>query len=230
MRVNRFVALTTGMSRRAADGVIAEGRVLLNGHPAKLTDQVEETDRLTYNGHTLEVPQQTITIMLNKPSGYVTSRQGQGAATVYSLLPKTYSVLKPIGRLDKYSTGLLLLSNDGELANRLTHPSFDKQKSYNIKLDKPLTPLHQQMISDQGVKLEDGNSKLILEKIDEISAKLWNVRMHEGRNRQIRRTFITLGYTVTKLHRIQFGPYSLGNLRQGSYILVNQMGETIKLF
>jgi 23S rRNA pseudouridine2605 synthase len=147
--------------------------------------------------------------MMNKPVGYVVSRNGQGSPTIYSLLPLQYHKLKPVGRLDKASSGLLLLTNDGNLANDLTHPSKQKVKIYEISLNLPLQPLHRQMISDHGIELEDGNSKLQLERREEGNDKDWTVTMHEGRNRQIRRTFGALGYDVTKLHRTQFGPYKL---------------------
>jgi 23S rRNA pseudouridine2605 synthase len=155
--------------------------------------------------------------MLNKPAGYVVSRDGQGAQTIYDLLPAEYQPLNPVGRLDKYSSGLLLLTNDGQLAQELTHPSRQKVKVYEILLDKPLQPLHRQMISDHGLTLEDGVSKLQLERQVEGDDIAWIVTMYEGRNRQIRRTFQSLGYRVTHLHRTHFGPYSLGSAKKGAY-------------
>lgn len=117
---------------------------------------------------------------------------------------KKFHELKPVGRLDKDSSGILLFTNDGDFAHTMTHPSFHKQKTYEITLDKDLEPLHQQMINDYGVQLDDGPSKLILERRSETNRTDWTVLMHEG-NRQICRTFAALGYTVTKLHRTVFG-------------------------
>lgn len=214
MRINKFVAQATGLSRRAADGAIQEGRVTINGQPAELGDDVDGTQFVRLDDELLSLSHETVTIMLNKPAGYVCSRNGQGNPTIYELLPAQYHTLKPVGRLDKDSSGLILLTNDGELANQLTHPRYAKTKVYEIKLDKPLEPLHQQMISDHGIELDDGNSRLHLEKKDE-SGKDWQVTMHEGRNRQIRRTFAALGYEVTKLHRLQFGEYGLNGLLPG---------------
>ena len=134
---------------------------------------------------------------------------------MYSLLPEKYHNLKPVGRLDKDSSGLLLLTDDGDFAYNMTHPKFYKVKTYEVSLDTDLQPLHQQMISDFGIELEDGPSKLSLEKRD--TAKDWLVTMHEGRNRQIRRTFSSLGYSVTALHRISFGTYTLENLKPGDF-------------
>lgn len=148
---------------------------------------------------------------------YVCSRDGQGGKTIYDLLPPELHHLKPVGRLDKNSSGLLLLTNDGQLAQQLTHPSFQKTKVYNIALNKPLEPLHHQMISDHGVVLEDGISKLQLQRMNETDNNNWKVIMSEGRNRQIRRTFDSLGYNVVKLHRTQFGPYKLNQLASGKF-------------
>lgn len=215
MRINKFVALATGISRRAADTAIAEGKVLVNNELPALGYDVRQDDIVSLDGQTITPVENTLTILLNKPVGYVVSRNGQGSKTIYDLLPAECHNLKPIGRLDKESSGLLLLTNDGALANELTHPRYAKTKVYEIELDKPLAPLHQQMISDHGIQLEDGPSKLQLEKMD--GGKHWRVTMQEGRNRQIRRTFAALGYTVTRLHRTHFGKFKLQNLAQGSF-------------
>lgn len=216
-RLNKELALHLGTSRREADELIEKGLVTINGKVATLGARVSTTDSIDVKGKTIN--RQTIYqyIMLNKPVGYVSSRKQQGdTPTLYSLLPKKLHSLKPVGRLDKESSGLLLLTNDGDFAYHMTHPSFYKVKTYTVQLDKPLEPLHQQMIADFGVDLEDGTSKLGLERTDD-SRLNWTVTMHEGRNRQIRRTFSSLGYTVTKLHRTTFGAYSLGDIKPGEY-------------
>lgn len=217
MRLNKFLASATGMSRRAADGAIQAGRVRVNGAPAQLGQVLADRDVVMLDNQPLATTDSIATIMLNKPPGYVVSRNGQGSKTIYNLLPPRYQHLKPIGRLDKDSSGLLLLTNDGQLANELTHPSKQKTKVYEVELDKPLAPLHQQMITDYGVLLDDGPSKLRLESLSVQSRKKWRVIMHEGRNRQIRRTFASLGYKVTSLHRTQFGPYSLDDIASGIF-------------
>lgn len=216
-RINKFVALASGVSRRGADAAIAEGRVFVNDVKPTSGYDVKPTDVVTFDGHILTPPATTQTIMYNKPSGYVVSRDGQGSQTIYDLLPPELDHLKPVGRLDKYSSGLLLLTNDGALAQELTHPRYQKVKVYEIILNHPLQPLHRQMIADNGILLADGVSKLQLERLRETSDTAWRVTMHEGRNRQIRRTFEALGYTISKLHRTHFGPYSLGNLEPGKY-------------
>ena len=218
MRINKFVAQATGLSRRAADHAINEGRVSLNTRAAQLGDNVEEGDSVILDSQRLNLAAKT-TIIFNKPAGYVCSRQGQGSRTIYDLLPAELHALKPVGRLDKDSSGLLVLTNDGQLAHELTHPRFAKTKVYEATLDKPLEPLHHQMINDHGIQLEDGLSKLTLAKLN-VNGLEWQVTMSEGRNRQIRRTFEALGYAVTKLHRTHFGPYSLNGVNKGELRLL----------
>ena len=215
MRLNKFLASGTDFSRRAADEAIAGGQVAVNGKTAEQGMSVAEADTVTLDGRTVQAVVTNTTIMLNKPAGYVVSRNGQGSQTVYDLLPPEYRRLNPVGRLDKDSSGLLLFTDDGQLAQELTHPSRQKIKIYEVTLDTPLTPLHRQMIHDHGLQLEDGVSKLQLERRAEGNDTEWVVGMHEGRNRQIRRTFAALGYTVRTLHRTHFGNFALGDLPPG---------------
>ena len=222
MRINKFIAQATGMSRRAADAAIVAGRIRVNGAPPTAGQDISADESVALDGQILRAPAEPlVTIALNKPVGYVVSRNGQGSKTIYDILPAIYQHLKPVGRLDKDSSGLLLLTNDGHLANELTHPSRQKTKIYEVMLDKPLQPLHRQMISDHGLMLDDGLSRLQLERQREGNDAAWIVTMHEGRNRQIRRTFAALGYTVTRLHRVQFGDYLLGALEPGKVSVPN---------
>ena len=220
MRLNKFIAAASGLSRRAADEAIQSGRVEVNGGPPTPGQQVSAADTVDLDGRILSAPAETTTIMLNKPAGYICSRDGQGSRTVYDLLPSELHNLKTVGRLDKESSGLLLLTSDGDLAHRLTHPSFVKVKVYEVSLRTNVAPLHRQMISDHGVILDDGISRFELMRLHDGDDKKWEVRMHEGRNRQIRRTFETLGYEVRRLHRTHFGDYSLGDLKSGSYLQI----------
>lgn len=214
MRLNKYIASSTTLSRRAADATIAAGRVTINGKPAEQGADVSTADIVTLDGKVITPVKTHTTVMLNKPVGYVCSRNGQGAPTIYELLPSELQHLQPVGRLDKDSSGLLLLTDDGDLANQLTHPRYGKTKVYEVILNKPLQPLHHQMISDIGVQLEDGRSQFAITQLERGNTE-YQVTMHEGRNRQIRRTFAALGYTVTALHRTHFGPYSLGNTKTG---------------
>ena len=220
-RLNKYLALQLGISRREADLLIEKGRVTLDDAPATLGARVTDEKILVDNK-----PVTTSTalqyIALHKPVGYVCSRKPQGdAPTVYSLLPKEFHALKLVGRLDKDSSGLILLTNDGDFAYRMTHPKFAKTKVYKVKLDNELAPLHQQMIADYGVQLEDGTSQFALMRLSDNHRQDWQVTMSEGRNRQIRRTFTALGYTVIKLHRVQFGNYSLGDMKSKEYKVVD---------
>ncbi len=219
MRLNKFIARATGKSRREADDLIKSGQIKVDGETAEIGAQIDETSaQIFFKGKELNLPNERTLIMLNKPVGYVSSRRAQakGAKTLYELLPPNLQNLKTVGRLDKDSSGLILLTDDGDLAFQMTHPKFAKTKIYLVKLDKPLEPLHQQMISDIGLDLPDGKSQMTLERLDD-SRKAWRVTMHEGRNRQIRRTFAALGYTVVGLHRTNFGKYDLGDLPSGKW-------------
>lgn len=220
MRINKYIAGATGISRRMADKAVTSGRVEINGHSATTGSDVSETDVVKLDGRVVTQPVTLTTVMFNKPVGYVVSREGQGSKTIYEILPAEYRLLKPIGRLDKNSSGLLLLTNDGNLANELTHPRYAKTKIYQVTLGKPLAPLHQQMINDHGINLEDGNSQLQLERLIDDDDTKWRVTMREGRNRQIRRTFESLNYYVAGLHRTNFGEYQLGELAPGQTKLI----------
>lgn len=213
MRINKFIAQATGVSRRQADQKIKAGRVVANGQPAELAQQVNESDTVALDGEVVTLPDEYTTIMLHKPAGYITSREGQGAKTVYDLLPAELRDLKPVGRLDKHTSGLLLMTNDGQLAQQLTHPSHGKHKVYEVTLNKPLNPSDIAAI-DGGVELEDGLSKF---DIKQLANNTYQVTMQEGRKRQIRRTFDALGYTVKRLHRTHFGDYTLDGLATGEY-------------
>ena len=217
-RLNKHLALQLGVSRREADNLIEKGTVSINGTPATLGARFTAGDTIAIANKQITDDATRQYIMFNKPVGYVCSRRDQGDnPTIYNILPPEFRVLKPVGRLDKDSSGLLILSNDGDFAFRMTHPKFTKTKVYHVTLDHDLAPLHQQMISDYGVTLDDGTSKLALARLSDDNRSQWEVTMAEGRNRQIRRTFAALGYTVTSLHRTQFGPYNLGTLKTGGY-------------
>ena len=217
LRLNKYIALSLGVSRRQADQLIERGEILLNDKPAGLGSRLSENDKVTYQGNLL-TPKTHIYILLHKPKNYVCSRRQQGdTPTIYDLLPKELHHLKPVGRLDKDSSGLILLTNDGDFAFKMTHPSFKKQKRYLVTLGKPLEPLHQQLISDYGINLPDGRSQLLLTRQFEGDSNRWIIEMSEGRNRQIRRTFDSLGYKVTKLHRTDFGDYTLGDIKRGEW-------------
>ena len=218
IRLNKFLAERLGVSRREADEVISAGKVKIDGTVAQLGARVDFSSKVWYNGKTIPFNTDYLYVAFNKPVGYVCSRRAQGSTpTIYDLLPAKYRQLKTVGRLDKDSSGLILLTNDGDFAYQMTHPKFHKEKVYEVELDRPLEPLHQQMISDYGVMLDDGPSKFVVvtSATGPVERLHFTVILSEGRNRQIRRTFAALGYRVTALHRTQFGPYQLAGLAPG---------------
>ena len=239
IRLNKFLAERLGVSRRQADDLISDGKIKVDfafGRDsggdktgvkiATLGDRIDKNDKVWYNGSIIPFDVGYSYIAMNKPVGYVCSRKSQGGAqTIYELLPKEYQKLKTVGRLDKDSSGLILLTNNGDFAFSMTHPKFVKEKVYEVELDHDLEPLHRQMIADFGVELADGKSKLGLARMiedvkDPLYNRTWRVTMSEGRNRQIRRTFAALGYEVVKLHRVQFGKFALDGLKTGEYVII----------
>ncbi len=219
IRLNKFLAERLGVSRREADDLIVAGRILVDDKAAKLGDRIDKNNKVCYNGNTIPFETDFLYIAFNKPIDYVCSRRAQGPApTLYELLPKEYRKLKTVGRLDKDSSGLILLTNDGDFAFQMTHPKFHKEKIYEVELDRPLEPLHQQMISDYGIMLDDGPSKFLVIRDQDH----YIVKLSEGRNRQIRRTFAALGYKVKRLHRTKFGIFELGNLKPGKFQIINK--------
>lgn len=217
LRLNKFLAERLGVSRREADELISAGKVTVDGATAILGTKIDETSKIFCNNKEVFFQNEYIYIAFHKPVGYVCSRRAQGnAPTLYDLLPKKYHHLKTVGRLDKDSSGLILLTNDGDFAFQMTHPKFRKNKVYEVELDKPLEPLHQQMITDHGIEIGDGVSRFKIIK----DQNHYIVILSEGRNRQIRRTFAALGYEVTRLHRTQFGKYELGDLKPGKCVII----------
>jgi 23S rRNA pseudouridine2605 synthase len=214
MRINQYVAAATGLSRRAADAVVRAGRVTVDGQPGSLGQTVSPGVNVCLDGQPLKPATTHTYLMLNKPVGYISSRRRQGAdPTLYDLLPAPYHNLRLVGRLDRDSSGLMLLTDDGDFIQRHTHPSFHKLKVYDVTLAKPLSPANRQHLA-RGVHLIDGPSHLTVESATGPHVR---VSLTEGRNRQIRRTFGTLGYTVETLHRVQMGEYRLGQLASGAW-------------
>lgn len=218
MRLNKWIAAHSLYSRRKADELISAGRVTVDGKTAGLGVQAEDTSVVEVDGKRIGTKlnkDSKLVVLLHKPIGYVCSRNGQGAPTVYGLLPLKYHHLDIAGRLDKDSSGLVILTNNGQLMQELTHPSNQKDKIYTAVLDRALTQTHQDAIA-KGVQLEDGKSSLGLQLLS-ADKKQWQITMHEGRNRQIRRTFAKLDYDVLSLHRLSVGGYKIDKLAESSY-------------
>lgn len=214
MRINRFVALASGLSRRGADAAIAAGRVCIDGRPAVVGDNAEADQTVTLDGQPVQLPTGFRLVALNKPAGYVSSRARQGDdPTLYQLLPKQFRNLRIAGRLDRDSSGLILLTDDGDFIYRHTHPSFGKLKVYDVTLSHDLKPADRDKLG-AGVMLTDGPSQLTVLQANGPEVR---VSLGEGRNRQVRRTFGALGYDTVRLHRLSIGPYALGDLPEGAW-------------
>jgi 23S rRNA pseudouridine2605 synthase len=217
MRINKYIAERSDLSRRGADEAIAQNRVTINGQLPNNGQRVLESDVVELDGKPLANKPKTITIMLHKPVGFVCSKDGQGSKTIYELLPPELQSLNPVGRLDKDTSGLLLMTNDGDLLNTMAHPSFHKQKTYHIALHKPLLDEDKHRITNIGVDI--GDKRLSKFSVKKITSKkhmsAYEVQLSEGRNRQIRRTFKALGYFVNHLHRTTFADYKLDSLEVG---------------
>lgn len=229
MRINQYIAQVLGISRRAADKEIEAGNVQRNGARAGLGDQVGETDKIFYKGEPLvNTRLHGTTIMLNKPVGYVTSRKQDesGAPTVMELLPPELQHLKPVGRLDKESDGLLLLTDDGDLLYRSTHPKFQTEKEYLVTF---ATPLSDSEIAawKKGMRLTDG-----IARADKIvrspKGKGFIITLHQGKNRQIRRMAGKTGNKVETLTRVRSGEYTLGTLSPGEWKRIEVKSATKK--
>jgi 23S rRNA pseudouridine2605 synthase len=215
MRLNRFLAAAGLGSRRHCDELIAAGRVTINGRVCtNFSAQPGTRDHVKVDGKRLQTAPE-FTIMLNKPAGFVSTRKDLRARdTIFDLLPKKFAQLFNIGRLDAQTEGLLLLTNDGELAQRLTHPRFKIDKEYEITLDRAwdsaLTP---KLL--RGIPLDDHHAKIV--RLRSLSPTRVRVILRQGINRQIRRMFEAVGYRVKHLLRIRIGNLRLGDLPCGHW-------------
>ena len=212
MRLAKFLARAGVASRRAAEQVIAEGRVSVDGEPVTdLARDVGEGADVRVDGRAVSA-EPTETWALNKPSGVVSTAREPGRRRAVTDLVDSPARLYPVGRLDVDSTGLILLTNDGELANRLTHPRYEVQKTYRVELLRPPADRDLEQLR-RGVELDDGptapaRARRTAEREIEIS-------IHEGRNRQVRRMAEAVGNEVVRLERVRLGPLELGELRRG---------------
>lgn len=222
MRINKWIAQQTTLSRRKVDELIANGEIRINNSIAALGQDITGNETITIQNKQINAQTFTpITLLLHKPVGYVCSRQGQGNKTIYDLLPPNYSHLNIAGRLDKDSSGLVLLSNDGDILQQFSHPTLQKEKIYIITTQQPLTKNIMDNIQQKGINI--GDKKLSTFKITPIDEKIntYKIILYEGRNRQIRRTIEAIHNRVTSLHRIQIGTYHLKSLKEGQYIVLH---------
>lgn len=216
MRINKYIANCGFCSRREADFLLDNNKVLLNGKIATKGENVDDTDVVEIDGKILYLTKEKKYFMLNKPIGYTTTLKDNFAKKKVIDLFDVKERIYPVGRLDKDSFGLLLFTNDGDLAFKLTHPSHDVEKEYIVKVNKVVKPFDIEKLCN-GVII-DGKitrkARFIVDGTDLMTVKVF---LKEGRNRQIRKMFDSLGYKVVFLQRISFGNIRLGDLKIGNY-------------
>nr|WP_227461935.1 pseudouridine synthase [Odoribacter sp. OF09-27XD] len=232
LRLNRYISMGGVCSRRDADVLIAEGRVKVNGEVVQTVGiKVRKNDRVEVDD-VLIVPERKVYLVLNKPKDYVTTVEDPlERKTVMSLIEDACKErIYPIGRLDRQTTGVLLFTNDGDLAKKLTHPKYEHKKIYHVFLNKPLDETDLEKIS-KGLELEDGFIKA-----DEISytspdRSEVGIEIHSGRNRIVRRIFEHLGYDIVRLDRVYFAGITKKNLPRGRWrFLTSQEVRILKIY
>jgi 23S rRNA pseudouridine2605 synthase len=215
VRLNRFLAAAGLGSRRHCDELIAAGRVAINGRVCTdFSVQPGERDHVKVDGKLVH-GERRLDIMLHKPAGFVSTRSDPNARdTIFDLLPPHLPRLFNVGRLDAQTEGLLVLTNDGELAQRLTHPRYKVEKEYEVTLDRPWDPMLASKLL-KGIMLDGQRARL--EKIQDIKPTRLRVTLRQGINRQIRRMFYEAGYDVKRLIRVRVGRLRLGDLPRGHW-------------
>ena len=233
IRLNKFLAQAGVASRREVDKMIAEGRIKVNGQVVQVLGYKidDEKDRVDVEGRRVEKEEGLVYLMINKPPGYlVTLKDNFQRPTIQQLLPSLRKRVFPVGRLDYDSSGLLLLTNDGELAYRLTHPRFKVPKVYLVKVKGEPDPSELTRL-EKGIYLD--GKKTAPAKIIQIGGdpkkSLLKIEIYEGRKREVKRMFQAIGHKVLQLQRINFGGLRLGNLKMGKWrFLTPKEIETLK--
>jgi len=220
-RLQKIISAAGITSRRASEELIVNGQVTVNGVVVtELGSKADpETDLITVNGKPLKISEQRLYILLNKPTGFITAlKDERGRRLVTELLNDVPERVYPVGRLDYNTEGLLLLTNDGEWANRLMHPRHEVEKEYHVRVRGKVMDQQLKRMAD-GVELEDGKTApAVVELIKSGEQNDWiSVTIHEGRNRQVRRMCEAVSLSVVRLKRIRYGSLSLGSIRDGQY-------------
>ena len=216
VRLNKFIAQSGAASRRKADLLIEAGQVSINGRVIKeLGTKVDPiNDRVVVEGLTIRLPNIKSYIAFYKPRGTLSTVSGPGETLEPFLAEMRDPGLFHVGRLDKDSEGLLLITNDGEWANRVTHPRYQTSKEYELELDRAISTVEVERLL-QGVELDDGLFKA--DALEEVGPKKLRVTIHDGRNRVLRRVFAQLGYEVNLLKRLRIGEVRLGRMKPGQW-------------
>lgn len=219
VRLNKFIASAGICSRREADSLISAGLITVNGKPvSELGSKVKPDDDVRYNGQRLQ-NEKKVYLLLNKPKDYVTTTDDPKERRTVMLLVREAcnERIYPVGRLDRHTTGVLLFTNDGEMAKKLTHPSYNKKKIYHVFLDKSFTAGDMKTLAE-GVELEDGFIQPdALSYANRENKKEIGLEIHSGKNRVVRRMFQHLGYRVSKLDRVYYGGLTKKDLPRGHW-------------
>ena len=220
MRINKYLAQCGLASRRSAEKLILDGRVTINGKPVdSLATQVSPTDVVKVDKKRVLPERKKLVVLLNKPRGVITTaRDEKGRKTVFDLVQFTERLFA-VGRLDANSEGLLLLTNDGELAFRLTHPRYKVDKVYRVKLNTAFSPADFDAFS-RGIDLKDGRTTPCKAHFYTHGPDRVEIILREGRYHQVRRMFEALGYQVDRLKRVRYGPVELGDIVRGKWRLL----------
>ncbi|RJQ72775.1 MAG: rRNA pseudouridine synthase [Desulfobacteraceae bacterium] len=215
IRLQKWLSEAGVCSRRKGEEYILAGRVRVNGKAVTtLGSRIDpDKDRVEVDGRPVDVSQGKIYVVLNKPKGYVTSVRHAGHKVVLDLIDLPERIY-PVGRLDKDSTGLLLLTNDGRLHQRLSHPSFDHEKEYEVEVEDPIADAALRILAE-GMPLMGRKTRPA--QVQRLSARRFRIVLREGRNRQIRRMLRNLGHRVKRLQRIRIAHIRLGNLPEGAW-------------
>lgn len=217
IRLNRFISNAGVCSRRKADELIVQGKIKVNGDViTELGTKVSMRDKIEYDGRRLDI-KDMVYILLNKPKNTITTmRDPKKRKTVMDLIDNNYQGIFPVGRLDRNTTGVLLITNDGELAHRLTHPTRKVKKVYRVKLTESVTKEHLIKLVE-GIELEDGISLADKAVFVEDDQSVVGIEVHSGKNRIVRRMFEHLGYQVKQLERVLFAGLDKRKLRPGDW-------------
>ena len=232
IRLNKAIAMSGFVSRRKADELIRHGKVKVNNKViVDFSTKISHLDKLEVNGELLRAKNHHYLLFYKPRDCITTMKDERGRKTIYEYLPKEFSYLKPVGRLDRDSEGLLLLTNDGDFINGVLHPKNNIKKTYIAIIDAVLkkdeidlivNKLMSGVILDSRVSKVDSIEQIFFDQGQKMKQTVFEIVIHEGINRQIRRMFQVLGYSVNGLKRIKIGPFSIKKLQRGKYLVIDK--------
>ena len=224
-RINKYLAEAGFCSRRQADQLIKSGKVFVNGQKAELGSQVKEGDSVKVGNKLIIIHKSSIYIAYHKPVGVICTTDKSKKDNIISKI-NIKERIYPVGRLDVQSSGLILLTNDGEWANKIMHPRYEHEKEYLVQTDKKVS---EELINklEKGIQLKEGLAKA--DRIFRVSGSAFRISLHQGWNRQIRRMLTACGYQVKSLKRVRVGKYKLGSLKVGEWQYIKSLRNAQKV-